>query len=156
MNKEILKKILCKNISQQAIIQFNFGLPVKTDLVIEYIYRYFVNNGTKSHHIESIQLVKRDPKMITEKDALFIARKLNNGQFPESDITIKQIEKEIEDHYSVLVMPFTDPGFRIASNTLSPIVFNEIWQYLLDKGYDLPEPLLDNKTLFEAGLAIYE
>jgi hypothetical protein len=42
------------------------------------------------------------------------------------------------------------------SNNWTFFCSNKIYQYLISKGYDLPQYLLDGKTLHESELAIYE
>lgn len=40
--------------------------------------------------------------------------------------------------------------------TSTPIQMLSVYQYLISKGYDIPQHVLGGKTLFEYGLAIYE
>jgi len=52
---------------------------------------------------------------------------------------------------------FEDMKHDLLANFWTGFVSNTwAYQYLLSKGYDLPQILLDYKNLFESGLAIYE
>lgn len=51
---------------------------------------------------------------------------------------------------------FITYDFRNKVTTISAASWLKAFQYLLSKGYDLPQLLLGGKTLQEAGIAIYE
>ncbi len=89
--------------------------------------------------IEDCQLILKSLSDIIDEDALWIRLKLENS-FNE-DVDIQDVINSIIDTHSCDLAGYT---------------WLEIIQYLISKGYDLPQFLLDGKTLQEAGLAIYE
>ena len=99
------------------------------------------NNIWKYYKISACVLVLKPLSAMTDEDAIEIAKiYLHN-------------DNDVDD------LGFLECGKNIAYDLLTGIFQgNTIWmfQFLQSKGYDLPQYLLNGKTLQEAGLAIYE
>jgi len=93
-----------------------------------------------------IVLILKPLSLISEDDAFEIGKiiEIDRENYDLSNITaITAIGRQFAK--AILIYDFS---------RYTPITIN-IYQFLLSKGYDLPQYLLGNKTLNESGLAIY-
>lgn len=88
------------------------------------------------------KLILKSLNSISVDDAIGVAKMLNEKQFPEY-CDEKEGRRILEQWLSI----------RSYLNAKESI---QIYQYLISKGYDMPQYLLGYKTLQESGLAIYE
>ncbi len=90
---------------------------------------------------EDVKLILKPLSGITDDDAFEVANLLN---FKHRNIENgKAFVKELIARDSSVIH-------------FHPLFIMDVYQYLISKGYDLPNYLLGGKTLQEAGLAIYE
>lgn len=147
MTKEVKTKIFAENIGQKVIIESDrfttggvknrieetiFGVNLEGTIIC-YHHEINVNDG--------IRLLKKPITSITDEDAIKI-----------SDIF--GIEN-VSDKFKVeIIKQILRLDFK--ANDSFPFTWLSVYQFLQSKEYDLPHFLLGNKTLHEAGLAIYE
>lgn len=67
---------------------------------------------------------------------------------------VSHLSKEAQT--AQLIQLFSSPNFFVNQTNISGYKWFQCCQYLQSRGYDLPQYLLDGKTLQEVGLAIYE
>ncbi len=106
-------------------------------LSLKWLNEYYENNFT------SIKLILKPLSEISDKDAIEVA-KIANHWINDKNLMILKGKMIIED------------WIKNKLNYLSGWQWFFIYQLLQSKGYDFPRYLLDGKTLFEAGLCIYE
>lgn len=136
--------------------------------------------------LSTAKLILKPLSAITDEDAIEVANiamRRHNRHYKPGDVTYKILTKQAESEGKIFYIEVgvcVNAGLymrkeykvRLEKNDVStcdwvnktggsnkdyftPNTF-EIFQFLQMQGYDLPQRMLDGKTLHEAGLAIYE
>jgi hypothetical protein len=133
---EITKEIKCKVFAQYLgrDLKTQTGTVQLVGIHVDNFNRVFdavVLNGNVTHtsETENVKLILKPLSAITDEDAIVI-HKIAQSQF----LTVLQAKEYIDDYATK----------------------STCYQYLQSKGYDLPNYLLNGKTLKEVDLAIYE
>lgn len=150
---KIKAKVFAQYLGQQVETKHNFedkGIvsPALLDLILE-------GALTLEGWWEGAKLILKPLTEITDEEAVEMARLFNGIEGPikinrPTDINNPDI------HFVVQVYnekPFKDWCFPKTWSDARGVMF---YQYLQSKGYDLPNYYLGEKTLLEAGLAIYK
>ncbi len=82
---------------------------------------------------------------ISKKDALEVSKIIGGASHLSEESQISQVRDLL-----------CSPNIYVNVTNISGIKWLLAFQYLELKGYDLPQQLLDGKTLHECGLAVYE
>ncbi len=140
ISNEIKSKMFAQYLGQEVrrdnytTIQEKLTVPV-----LEYISDFIIWDTCK--------LILRPLSAITNEDAIEVA---NIMASPHIAMRLEKDETKIKDcKYWIengLIATFTNNSYKHFA----------AYQYLQSRGYDLPQYLLDGKTLFETGMAIYE
>lgn len=144
-------------------------LEIDLGMIDSFIGVLLENETEPSNHtnytINEVKLILKPLSEITKEDAIEVARICNCGNWTiERKLEYKkttyktpfaQLYTEYEDRKQVLIS-FDNEGFKVHNGNEYYHTHVPSHQYLISKGYDLPNYLLGGKTLNEAGLAIYE
>jgi hypothetical protein len=98
------------------------------------------NNGLQWLNLSAFKLILKPLSEITDKEVLEVA-KLNGYR--------------VDGSYKNYTLEITKDAL-LGKRPDVKIINVECWQYLISRGYDLPQYLLGGKTLKQAGLAIYK
>lgn len=90
-------------------------------------------------------LILKPPSAIMDKDAICVSSLVGGASHLSDESQIYQAKQL-----------FISPNFFVNQTNIKAFGWLQAFQYLQSEGYDLPQCLLEGKTLFEAGLAIYE
>lgn len=101
------------------------------------------DSGEGHHYIRECKLILKPLSKLTDQSAIQVCKIA--GDLGENDADIIFMGRMLIETYI--------SNIRCSVTGLQWL---SIFQYLQQQGYDLPNYLLDGKTLHEAGLAIYE
>lgn len=132
---------------------------------------FLPNNQVKCYSFyKDIRVILKPISSITDEDAIEVAEIINQSKYhvmedPYFDPTRKCISVATSDkdgdNYGGVVRIFPNGIIEWDYHNSDEYDYTEMlifhaYQFLQSKGYDLPQYLLGDKTLKEAGLAIYE
>lgn len=131
------------------------------ELVINNFTTSMANGMTIATAIQNnAKLILKPLSSITNEDAIEVGKILFGKEYSEGDVSRNE-----DSVYVKVLKPNTTINQNVNINfngemgnmngySLHNVL--QAYQYLISKGYDLPHILLDGKTLFKSGLAIYE
>lgn len=99
-----------------------------------------------SSHVDNCKLILKPLNLISDEDAVEVAKIWHKGE--RNDV----INLSESNRIRYINNMKEQLKFSVEKDSWSL----NVYQYLQSKGYDLPNYLLEGKTLQEAGLAIYE
>lgn len=140
---EIKIKIIAQYLGQNVVIPENYQFSgLRTDATIGEltgIQDCFIKiNGISGFYpYKDFKLILKPLSSITNEDCVFMLKMTLGENYSDVDE---------EKNKKIFEIAFLErKGFN-----------SRIYQYLMSRGYDLPQYLLEDKTLQQSGLAIYE
>ncbi len=98
------------------------------------------------YDFKNFQLILKPLSVVTDEDNIEVGKIIGNlsENFTDGNLTVIKISKMFIENLLT---------GRLSKNAVLVII---VFQYLQSRGYDLPQYILNGKTLKEAGLAIYQ
>jgi len=166
ITKEIKLQILSQNIGQKCKHPVDRGTFLLNGIDISKSERQCLlygdwSGGTHPQlscndwvDIDDFKLIKKPLSAISDEDAIEVAKLIEAGT-NHKKYTIERRDNCIVVWFAHWCIQIHFDG-RVKGSSATMWINSNVYTYLSAKGYDLPSIYLGGKTLFEAGLAIYE
>ena len=146
---EIKAKVFAQYLGQKVkCVSREDDIPEVTDFIVNIFKDELIGVGNYEFYFneDDIKLLLKPLSSITDEDAIEVTKIL--------DISYSKTGEQEYYDLAGFVDYIENEFFNEKIYSVKSIII--LTQFLQSKGYDLPNYLLDGKTLFESGLAIYE
>src|SRR3990167_4382186 len=145
---EIKAKVFAQYLGQKVkCVSREDDIPEVTDFIVNIFKDELIGVGNYEFYFneDDIKLLLKPLSSITDEDAIEVTKIL--------DISYSKTGEQEYYDLAGFVDYIENEFFNEKIYSVKSIII--LTQFLQSKGYDLPNYLLDGKTLFESGLAIY-